>query len=69
MSKQSKAQEQAIQKPLSRSVSIAEILRKGNLSVSDPGPVTPPTATISMTPPATRSGKSPSASAEGDGKK
>jgi hypothetical protein len=28
-------------------VSIADILRKGNLSVGDPGPVTPPTAQIS----------------------
>ena len=69
MSKESKAQEQAIQTPQSSNVSIADILRKGNLSVSDPGPVTPPTAQVSMTPPATPSGNSSGASAEGDGKK
>lgn len=69
MSNESKPQEQAIPKPQSSNVSIAEILRKGNLSVSDPGPVTPPTAQISTTAPKTPSGNSSGASAEGDGKK
>ena len=69
MSKESKVQEQAIQKPQSSNVSIAEILRKGNLSVSDPGPVTPPTAQVSTTFPKSPSGDSSGASAEGDGKK
>lgn len=36
--------------------SLADILRKGNLSVPDPGPVTPPTAQIST-------GKQPNSSA------
>jgi hypothetical protein len=41
----------------------------GNLSVSDPGPVTPPTAQISTTPPKSPPSNSSGASAEGDGKK
>lgn len=69
MSDESKPQEQAIQKPQSSNVSIADILRKGNLSVRDPGPVTPPTAQISTTPPKSPSSNSSGASAEGDGKK
>ena len=69
MFKESKVQEQAINKPQSSNVSIADILRKGNLSVSDPGPVTPPPALISTTPPKSPSGNSSGASAEEDGKK
>jgi len=48
MSKQNQSPEQATVEPKkSSNVSIADILRKGNLSVGDPGPVTPPTAQIS----------------------
>lgn len=69
MSNESKPQQQAIPQPQSSNVSIAEILRKGNLSVSDPGPVTPPTAQISTTPPQSPSSNSSGASAEGEGRK
>lgn len=69
MSRQLKPQEQVVRKPQSSNVSIADILRKGNLSVSDPGPVTPPTAQISTTPPKTPSSSPSGGAAEGDGKK
>jgi len=69
MPKESKPLEQAIQKPQASNVSIAEILRKGNLSVGDPGPVTPPTAQISTTPPRSPSSNSSGASADGADKK
>ena len=69
MVKESKVPEQAVQKPRSRNVSIADILRKGNLSVSDPGPVTPPTAQISTTAPASPSSNSSGSTAKGDGNK
>jgi hypothetical protein len=41
-------------------VSIADILRKGNLSVADPGPVTPPTAQVSLGEQPNSSGNTPS---------
>jgi len=69
MTKPSRAPEQAVRKPQSSNVSIAEILRKGNLSVSDPGPVTPPTAQISTTPPVSSSANSSGTPPKGDGKK
>jgi len=48
MSKQNQSPEQATVEPKkSSNVSIGDILRKANLSVGDPGPVTPPTAQIS----------------------
>jgi hypothetical protein len=48
MTKQNRPPAQATVEPQkSSTVSIADILRKGNLSVGDPGPVTPPTAQIS----------------------
>ena len=69
MIKATRAPQQAVQESHPRNVSIAEILRKGNLSVSDPGPVTPPTAQISTTPPKSASGNASSSSAQRDGKK
>jgi hypothetical protein len=47
---------------------VEDRLGKGNLSVSDPGPVTPPTAQVSTTFPKSPSGNSSGAWAEGDGK-
>jgi hypothetical protein len=48
MSKKNQSPERATVEPQQPSnVSIADILRKGNLSVGDPGPVTPPTAQVS----------------------
>jgi hypothetical protein len=48
MSKRNQSVETAVSPPATPSnVSIADILRKGNLSVGDPGPVTPPTARVS----------------------